>query len=69
MARYTITATVVVDVEVSLDAASESVARQMLSDHLIMTAGFVDLPDGSGADVSEDSIADIDDVKIRLEAA
>lgn len=68
MARYTITATVVVDVEVSLDADSESAARKMLSEHLIMTAGFVDLPEGS-ADVSEDSIADIDDVKIRLEAA
>lgn len=68
MARYTIIATVSVDIEVCVEAADEKAARKVLDDHLVMNAGFVDLPEDA-ADVSEDSIAGIDCVRVRREAA
>jgi hypothetical protein len=68
MARFTITATVSVDIEVSVEAETADAARKLLDDHLVMGAAFVDLPDDA-TDVSEDSISSIDGVKIRREAA
>lgn len=68
MTRYTITASVTVDVEMSIEAESELVAQEVFDSQLAMSATLTELPADS-FDVSEDSISNIDSVKIRAEAA
>lgn len=66
MSRYTIKATVFVDVELSIEATDKGHARALLDSHLIVTAGMIDLP-ASDWDVSEDSISDVSGVTIEKE--
>ena len=66
MAHFTIKATVVVDVELTIMTTSEEAAEVMLKDHLIMTASLVDF-DENNFDVSEDSIAGIEIRSINKE--
>lgn len=68
MARYTVIATVSVDVEMSIEAESAEAAKAAFNDHVIMTAGLVDVPEGS-FDVNEDSISDIHIHRARADAA
>lgn len=68
MARFTITATVSVDVEMSIEASSAAEAKTLFNDHVVMSASLVDVPDGS-FDVSEDSISDIHVHRARAEDA
>ena len=68
MARYTITATVSVDVEMSVEAESPAAARKLFHDKICMSASLLDTPSGD-FDVSEDSISDVTELVARLEAA
>ncbi len=66
MAHFTIKATVVVDVELTIRAKSEEEAEAVFNDHLCMTASLVDF-DAVNFDVSEDSIAGIEVRSIKKE--
>lgn len=66
MARFTVTASVLVYIELSVVADTDEQVRKMLNDNLIMSAGSVDLPDGA-IEVNEDSIGDIANVRIWRE--
>jgi hypothetical protein len=66
VAHFTIKATVVVDVELTIMTTSEEAAEIMLKDHLCMTATLVDF-DEANFDVSEDSIAGIEVSSIKKE--
>lgn len=68
MARFTVKATVSVDVEISIEADSAAAAKSAFNDHIIMTAGMVDVPVDS-YDVSEDSISDVHVHRVYAEAA
>lgn len=63
MSRYTIKAVVAVDVEISIEAASEADARSRFDEQIAFNATLVDTPD-SEFDVSEDSILSISNVRI-----
>ena len=58
MPRFKVIATVSVDVEIELTAASHTVAERLFNNHICMTASLVDY-EGSDYDVCEDSISDI----------
>lgn len=66
MSRYTIKATVSVEVEMSIEADSADAARKAFDDGICMTAELIDTP-REKYDVSEDSIAGIEDVRIERE--
>lgn len=66
MARYTIKASITVDVEMSIEADSRDEAAQIFNDQLCMTAGLTDLAPAS-FDVSEDSISNVSRLKITAE--
>lgn len=68
MPHYTITAKVYVDVEMTVEAASEDEARKMFDDNIAMTASLVGVP-ADKFDVNEDSISQIGSVRVRQEAA
>lgn len=68
MARFTITATVSVDVEMSVEAASATEARKLFDDHICMTATLIDLPE-ENFDVSEECVSGVDRCSVRREAA
>lgn len=63
MPRFTIKATVAVDVEMSIEAKSKQHAQDLFRDKIVMTAELLDLPPAEW-DVSEDSIANIDDLSV-----
>lgn len=58
MARYTVKATVSVDIEMSIEANSAESAKEKFNDHVVMTAGMVDVAENS-FDVHEDSVSEI----------
>ena len=68
MPRFAVTATVSVDVEMSIEAESADAARKKFHDNICMTASLVDIPE-SEFDVSEESISDVDELRVRKEAA
>jgi len=68
MPTFTITANVTVDVEMEIEAATKEEAEALFRDHVIMTASLIDVP-AEKFDVSEDSISNVENVKIRREAA
>lgn len=63
MPHYTITATVSVDVEMTIKASSEKEARELFKDHVIVSASLIDVP-ANKFDVSEDSISEVADVRV-----
>ncbi len=66
MSRHKITATVSVDVEMSIEAADIAEARAIFSDQLIMSASLADIPKAEYA-VYEDSISGIEAVSAEPE--
>lgn len=67
MPRFAVTATVSVDVEMSIEAESADAARKKFHDNICMTASLVDVPEPE-FDVSEDSISGVNELRVRKEA-
>ncbi len=65
MKEYTVTADVIVSVEMTIKANSAAEAREMFRDHIMMTAGLADVPDEL-YDVAEDSISDLENVEVSI---
>jgi hypothetical protein len=59
MTFFTIKASVMVDVEIDVQAASKEAAAELFRNHICMTASLLDLA-AEDFDVSEDSIADVE---------
>jgi hypothetical protein len=62
MPRYTITASVTVDVEMSIEAETPAEARRIFKDQICLVASLTDLSEES-YDTIEDSISDIQDMQ------
>jgi hypothetical protein len=67
MPHYTITARITVDVEMTVEAGSEDEARKIFNDGICMSASLADVPEIKYS-VSEDSISDVDRIRVRREA-
>lgn len=63
MARFRISASVVVDVVIEIEAEDAKAAERMFTDKIAMNATMVDIPSGSFS-VEEDSITDIDSIDV-----
>lgn len=66
MPRYTVKASVSVDVEMSIEAASADLAKAIFDDRIIMTASLDDTPTERYA-VHEDSISDVQHQRVEAE--
>ena len=66
MAKYTVTARVTVDVEMSIEAASGDAAKEVFDSRLMMTAALTNTPKDKYT-VAEDSISAVDSVNVDLE--
>jgi hypothetical protein len=66
MAKYTVTASVTVDVEMSIEAASGDAAKEIFDSQLMMTAALANTPKDSYV-VVEDTISEVDRMNVDLE--
>ena len=64
MAKYTIAASVTVDVEMAIEAASAKEAMEIFENQIAMSAFLTDTPK-SEYDVHEDSISDVQRVTVE----
>ena len=64
MPRYTIKASVTVDIEIDVPAENRTEAQAILTDKLMMTAALVDM-DHEDWTVDEDTISEISHVRIE----
>ena len=66
MPRYTVSARVTVDVQITLEADSQSEAQEVFRDQIAMTASLADTPEDK-YDVEEDSISEVARVSVDAE--
>lgn len=68
MTRWSVQASVTVDLNMDLEAESRDEAERLLEAHISMTANMVDLPQDR-FEVWDDTISEIDDVVIHIAPA
>ena len=66
MARFKVSADIQMEVEISIEAETAKQAEEIFNEQLAINATLVEL-DPENFDVEEDSITDIDNIKVEQE--